>query len=41
MNTGPASRSTDARTEKERTTTMKTSVQDAMTTQVVAVKLGA
>ena len=37
----PASRLADARTNKERTTTMKTSVQDAMTTQVVAVKLGA
>jgi CBS domain-containing protein len=37
----PASRPADARTDKERTTTMKTSVQDAMTTQVVAVKLGA
>jgi CBS domain-containing protein len=37
----PASRSTDAGTDKERTITMKTSVKDAMTTQVVAVKLGA
>ena len=37
----PASRSTDARTDTERMITMKTSVQDAMTTQVVAVKLGA
>jgi CBS domain-containing protein len=37
----PASRPADARTDKERTMTMKTSVQDAMTTQVVAVKLGA
>ncbi len=37
----PASHPADARTDKERTTTMKTSVQDAMTTQVVAVKLGA
>src|SRR5579863_6804725 len=37
----PASRSTDARTDTERMITMKTSVKDAMTTQVVAVKLGA
>jgi CBS domain-containing protein len=37
----PASRPADARTATERTITMKTSVQDAMTTQVVAVKLGA
>jgi CBS domain-containing protein len=37
----PASRPADARTDEERTMTMKTSVQDAMTTQVVAVKLGA
>jgi CBS domain-containing protein len=37
----PASRPTDAGTDTERTITMKTSVKDAMTTQVVAVKLGA
>jgi CBS domain-containing protein len=37
----PAYRPADARTATERTITMKTSVQDAMTTQVVAVKLGA
>ena len=37
----PASSPADARTDEERTMTMKTSVQDAMTTQVVAVKLGA
>jgi hypothetical protein len=37
----PASRSTDARTDTKGTRTMKTSVKDAMTTQVVAVKLDA
>jgi CBS domain-containing protein len=34
----PASRSTDARTDTERMITMKTSVKDAMTTQVVTVQ---
>jgi CBS domain-containing protein len=37
----PASHSTNARTDTQGTITMKTSVKDVMTTQVVAVKLGA
>src|SRR6202167_503985 len=36
-----SSAAAEARTDTERTMTMKTSVKDAMTTQVVAVKLGA